>query len=285
MAKIDEGTAMKRFSISRFLSYAILFFASFLSIFPLFWTFSTSIKNRVDTYVLPPKFFNFEPTLKNYISLLKIKTFSHIYFNSIFVTLMSTLGCLIFGSLAAYAFARRPNFRGKTSLDALMISVRALPAIVIVLPIYKLSSYLGAYDSIWALILLYIGFNIPFAIWLLTSFFNQIPLEIEEAARVDGASNARTFVQVILPLAAPGLVATGIFVSLLSWNEFLIPVIMAGENAKTLPVFVASFVANKNLDWGPMAAAATVAMIPIVIFTVFIQRWLVTGLSSGAVKD
>ena len=126
---------------------------------------------------------------------------------------------------------------------------------------------------------------IPFAIWLLTSFFNQIPIEIEEAARVDGASNTRMFVQVILPLAAPGLVATGIFISLLSWNEFLIPVIMAGENAKTLPVFVASFISNKNLDWGPMAAAATVAMVPIVALTVFIQRWLVTGLSSGAVKD
>jgi len=276
---------MKKNLLTKSASYLILVIASFFSLFPLFWTFSTSIKNRVDTYVLPPKFFNFDPTLRNYTSLLKIRSFPHIYLNSIFVTLMSTVGCLIFGSLAAYAFARRPKFRGRTALDALMIAVRALPAIVIVLPIYKLSSYLGAYDSVWALILLYIGFNIPFAIWLLTSFFQQIPLEIEEAARVDGASNTRTFIQVILPLAAPGLVATGIFVSLLSWNEFLIPIIMAGENAKTLPVFVASFIANKNLDWGPMAAAATVAMVPIVAFTVFIQRWLVTGLSSGAVKD
>lgn len=276
---------MKKNLLTKSASYLILIIASFFSLFPLFWTFSTSIKNRVDTYVLPPKFFNFDPTLRNYTSLLKIRSFPHIYLNSILVTLMSTVGCLIFGSLAAYAFARRPKFRGRTALDALMIAVRALPAIVIVLPIYKLSSYLGAYDSVWALILLYIGFNIPFAIWLLTSFFQQIPLEIEEAARVDGASNTRTFIQVILPLAAPGLVATGIFVSLLSWNEFLIPIIMAGENAKTLPVFVASFIANKNLDWGPMAAAATVAMVPIVAFTVFIQRWLVTGLSSGAVKD
>lgn len=198
---------------------------------------------------------------------------------------MSTALALIFGSLASYAFARRSKFRGRTLLDALMISVRALPAIVIVLPMYKLSSYIGAYDKIWTLILIYTGFNIPFAIWLLTSFFNQIPVEIEEAAKVDGASNTRTFLQVILPLAAPGLVATGVFVSLLSWNEFLVPVIMAGENSKTLPVFVASFVANKNLDWGPMAAAATVAIIPIVIFTIFIQKWLVTGLSNGAVKD
>ncbi|MEI7642355.1 MAG: carbohydrate ABC transporter permease [Actinobacteria bacterium] len=276
---------MKRISLGKVTSYGILIISSFASLFPLFWTFSTSIKNRTDTYVLPPKFFNFHPTLKNYISLFKIKTFPHIYLNSIFITLMSTLISLILGSLSAYAFARRSKFRGRTLLDALMIAVRALPAIVVLLPIYKLSSYLGMYDSVWTLILLYAGFNIPFAIWLLTSFFNQIPIEIEEAARVDGASNTRMFVQVILPLAAPGLVATGIFISLLSWNEFLIPVIMAGENAKTLPVFVASFISNKNLDWGPMAAAATVAMVPIVALTVFIQRWLVTGLSSGAVKD
>lgn len=276
---------MKKISLGKVTSYGILSISSFASLFPLFWTFSTSIKNRIDTYVLPPKFFNFHPTLKNYISLFKIETFPHIYLNSIFITLMSTLISLILGSLSAYAFARRSKFRGRTLLDALMIAVRALPAIVVLLPIYKLSSYFGMYDSIWTLILLYAGFNIPFAIWLLTSFFNQIPIEIEEAARVDGASNTRMFVQVILPLAAPGLVATGIFISLLSWNEFLIPVIMAGENAKTLPVFVASFISNKNLDWGPMAAAATVAMVPIVALTVFIQRWLVTGLSSGAVKD
>lgn len=274
-----------RISWSKISVYAILIISSLFALFPLFWTFSTSIKKRIDTYVLPPKFINFEPTAKNYVALFKIKTFGHIYFNSIFVTLMSTALALIFGSLASYAFARRSKFRGRTLLDALMISVRALPAIVIVLPMYKLSSYIGAYDKIWTLILIYTGFNIPFAIWLLTSFFNQIPVEIEEAAKVDGASNTRTFLQVILPLAAPGLVATGVFVSLLSWNEFLVPVIMAGENSKTLPVFVASFVANKNLDWGPMAAAATVAIIPIVIFTIFIQKWLVTGLSNGAVKD
>lgn len=274
-----------RISWSKIFAYLILAISSLFALFPLFWTFSTSIKKRIDTYVLPPKFFNFEPTAKNYVALFKIKTFGHIYFNSIFVTLMSTTLALILGSLAAYAFARRSKFRGRTLLDALMISVRALPGIVIVLPMYKLSSYIGAYDNIWTLILVYTGFNIPFAIWLLTSFFNQIPIEIEEAAKVDGASNTRTFIQVILPLAAPGLVATGVFVSLLSWNEFLVPVIMAGENSKTLPVFVASFVANKNLDWGPMAAAATVAMIPIVIFTIFIQKWLVTGLSNGAVKD
>jgi ABC-type glycerol-3-phosphate transport system permease component len=166
-----------------------------------------------------------------------------------------------------------------------MIVVRALPGIVIILPLYNLSTYLGLYDKIWALILIYTGFNIPFAIWLMTNFFDQVPIEIEDAARVDGANNLQLFSKVLLPLVAPGLVATGVFVALLSWNEFLIPIIMAGEDSKTLPILVSSFISNRTLDWGPMAAAATFALIPIIIFTVAIQKWLVVGLSGGAVKE
>ena len=201
------------------------------------------------------------------------------------MTVTSTLIALVIGALSAYAIARRPRFRGRSSLEALMIAVRALPGIVLLLPLYRLSSYFGLYDSLWALIFIYAGFNLPFAIWLLTSFFRQIPIELEEAARVDGASNTRMFIKILLPLAMPGIVATGVFIALLSWNEFLIPVIMAGEDSKTLPVFVASFISNRTLDWGPMAAAATIALIPIVIFTIFIQKYLVAGLSSGAVKE
>jgi len=266
-------------------SYLILLTAVFVSLFPIFWTLSTSIKTRVDTFTLPPKFFNFSPTLKNYQSLLQYDGFWRIYFNTILITFCTTALCLIVGSLAAYALARTPRFRGRKSLEILMIIVRALPGIVIILPLYNLSSYLGLYDKIWALILIYAGFNIPFAIWLMTNFFDQVPIEIEDAARVDGANHVQLFVRVLLPLVAPGLVATGVFVALLSWNEFLIPIIMAGEDSKTLPILVSSFISNRTLDWGPMAAAATFALIPIIIFTVVIQKWLVVGLSGGAVKE
>lgn len=266
-------------------SYLILLTAVFVALFPIFWTLSTSIKTRVDTFTLPPKFFNFSPTLKNYQSLLQYDGFWRIYFNTILITFCTTALCLIVGSLAAYALARTPRFRGRNSLEILMIIVRALPGIVIILPLYNLSSYLGLYDKIWALILIYAGFNIPFAIWLMTNFFDQVPIEIEDAARVDGANHVQLFVRVLLPLVAPGLVATGVFVALLSWNEFLIPIIMAGEDSKTLPILVSSFISNRTLDWGPMAAAATFALIPIIIFTVVIQKWLVVGLSGGAVKE
>ena len=269
----------------KFFSYGILLIAVFISLFPIFWTISTSIKTRVDTFTLPPKFFNFSPTLKNYQSLLQYDGFWRIYFNTILITFCTTVLCLLIGSLAAYALARTPRFRGRNSLEILMIVVRALPGIVIILPLYNLSTYLGLYDKIWALILIYTGFNIPFAIWLMTNFFDQVPIEIEDAARVDGASHLQLFSRVLLPLVAPGLVATGVFVALLSWNEFLIPIIMAGEDSKTLPILVSSFISNRTLDWGPMAAAATFALIPIIIFTIAIQKWLVVGLSGGAVKE
>jgi ABC-type glycerol-3-phosphate transport system permease component len=253
--------------------------------FPIFWTISTSIKARIDTFTLPPKFFNFTPTWKNYQLLFSLDGFWKIYFNTIFITLATTALCLVIGSLAAYSLARVEKFRGRSALEILMIIVRALPGIVIILPLYNLSTYFGLYDRAWALILIYTGFNIPFAIWLMTNFFDQVPTEIEDAARVDGASNLQLFTKVLIPLVTPGLVATGVFVALLSWNEFLIPIIMAGESSKTMPILVSSFISNRTLDWGPMAAAATVALLPIVIFTIAIQKWLVVGLSGGAVKE
>lgn len=284
MAKISKECAMK-IKLDKVASYSILLVAVFFSMFPIFWTISTSIKARVDTFTLPPKFFNFSPTWKNYQLLFELDGFWRIYANTIFITLATTALCLIIGSLAAYSLARTEKFRGRSALEILMIVVRALPGIVIILPLYNLSTYFGLYDRAWALILIYTGFNIPFAIWLMTNFFDQVPTEIEDAARVDGASNKQLFTKVLIPLVTPGLVATGVFVALLSWNEFLIPVIMAGESSKTMPILVSSFISNRTLDWGPMAAAATVALLPIIIFTIAIQKWLVVGLSGGAVKE
>ena len=274
-----------KIKLDKVISYSILSVALFFSMFPIFWTISTSIKARIDTFTLPPKFFNFTPTWKNYQLLFSLDGFWKIYFNTIFITLATTALCLVIGSLAAYSLARVEKFGGRSALEILMIIVRALPGIVIILPLYNLSTYFGLYDRAWALILIYTGFNIPFAIWLMTNFFDQVPTEIEDAARVDGASNLQLFTKVLIPLVTPGLVATGVFVALLSWNEFLIPIIMAGESSKTMPILVSSFISNRTLDWGPMAAAATVALLPIVIFTIAIQKWLVVGLSGGAVKE
>ena len=269
----------------RFAAYVLLVLAVTAALFPLFWTFSTSIKNRIASFAIPPRFFNFTPTLKNYRKLFATDSFWQVVWNTVFITVTSTIISVAVGTLAAYALARHRRFPGRRPFEATLVLVRALPGVVLIVPIYQLATRLGVYDNQWALILIYATINLPFAVWLMTGFIDQIPVEVEESARTDGASGLKLFVFVVFPLASPGIVATSIFVALLSWNEFLIPVLLAGEASKTLPVYISGFISARTLDWGPMAAASALAIIPIAVFTALIQRRLVTGLSSGAVKE
>lgn len=278
---------MKRATKARIgnaVSYLILLLAAFVALFPLFWTLSTSIKTRNDTFVLPPKFLSFEPTWKNYAAIFDTKGFGHIYLNTVVITLASTLLCVLVSTLAAYSLARSPRFRSRRPLEVSLILVRAIPAIVIMVPLFTITSKLGVYDNHVALILMYAAVNVPFATWLMMSFVDQVPATLEQSAAVDGAGRLQILWFVVLPLILPGMAATTIFVALLAWNEFLIPVMLAGNSAKTLPVFISGFISARNLDWGPMAAASSLAILPIAILTVLAQRWLISGLSSGAIK-
>ena len=278
---------MKRATKARIgnaVSYLILLLAAFVALFPLFWTLSTSIKTRNDTFVLPPKFLSFEPTWKNYAAIFDTKGFGHIYLNTVVITLASTLLCVLVSTLAAYALARSPRFRSRRPLEVSLILVRAIPAIVIMVPLFTITSKLGVYDNHVALILMYAAVTVPFATWLMMSFVDQVPVTLEQSAAVDGAGRLQILWFVVLPLILPGMAATTIFVALLAWNEFLIPVMLAGNSAKTLPVFISGFISARNLDWGPMAAASSLAILPIAILTVLAQRWLISGLSSGAIK-
>ncbi len=270
--------------IGNAVAYLVLLVAAFIALFPLFWTLSTSIKTRNDTFVLPPKFFAFEPTWKNYAAIFDTRGFGHIYLNTVVITLASTVLCVLVSTLAAYALARSPRFRSRRPLEVGLILVRAVPAIVIMVPLFTITSKLGVYDNHFALILMYAAVNVPFATWLMTSFVEQVPVTLEHSAAVDGAGRWQILWHVVLPLILPGMAATTIFVALLAWNEFLIPVMLAGNSAKTLPVFISGFISARNLDWGPMAAASSLAILPIAILTVVAQRWLISGLSSGAIK-
>lgn len=269
----------------RIAAYALLVLAVVAALFPLFWTFTTSIKNRIASFSIPPRFVNFTPTLKNYRKLFATDSFAHVVWNTVFITVTSTILSVTIGTLAAYALARHRRFPGRRPFEATLVLVRALPGVVLIVPIYQLATRLGVYDNQWALILIYATINLPFAVWLMTGFIEQIPAEVEESARTDGASGLKLFAYVVFPLASPGIVATSIFVALLAWNEFLIPVLLAGEASKTLPVYISGFISARTLDWGPMAAASALAIIPIAVFTALIQRRLVSGLSSGAVKE
>lgn len=275
----------KRVHFGTLASYVFLVFAALAALFPIFWTVSTSVKNRVDSYAIPPKFFSFEPTGKNYRLLFKNHEFMKALFNSVSIAGTSTLLCVIVGSLAAYAMARNPRFVGRRPLEASLLLARAIPGIVLMVPLYDVVTRLKLYDNRLALVIIYAAANLPFAVWLMTSFIEQIPIELEECAETDGAGRLIVVSRIVFPLALPGFAATMIFVALLAWNEFLIPVILAGPKSKTLPVYISSFISNRTLDWGPMAAASCLAIIPIALLTLAVQRQLVSGLTTGAVKQ
>lgn len=283
-AQAIKAKARWRRSIGDMFAYLGLGVAVFIALFPVFWTVSTSIKQRVDTFVLPPKFFAFEPTMKNYVVIFNTSGFGKIYWNTILITSASTLLCVAVSTMAAYALVRSPRFRSRGSLEVSLILVRAVPAIVIMVPLFQIISVLGLYDNHMMLIVMYAAVNIPFATWLMTSFVEQIPIALEQSAAVDGASRFKILWFIVLPLMLPGIAATTIIIGLLNWNEFLIPVMLAGNDAKTLPVFIAGFISARNLDWGPMAAASSLAIIPIAVLTVLAQKKLVSGLASGAIK-
>jgi len=159
-----------------------------------------------------------------------------------------------------------------------------MPGVVLVVPLYDLLANAGLLGKMPTLVVLYALVNLPFTIWIMTPYFQGIPAELEEAAVVDGASSRIVFLRIVLPVALPGIAATALFVGLLAWNEFLIPVVLGNESTKTLPVLISGFISARDLDWGPMAAASSLAIIPIAIVTIVMQRRLVSGLSQGAVK-
>lgn len=263
---------------------AFLAITSVIMLFPVFWTVTTSIKTRVDTFKLPPAYLSFTPTWRNYDKLLSDPAFIKVMVNTVVVTVGSTLLAVALGSLVAYGMARSPAFLGRRPLEVSLILLRALPGVVLVVPLYDLLAGVGLLGKMPVLIVLYAMVNLPFAIWVMTPYFQAIPRELEEAAYMDGASSLATFRRIVLPMALPGIVATGLFVALLAWNEFLLPVVLGNEATKTLPVFISGFVSARTLDWGPMAAASSLAIIPIALLTVLAQRRLVSGLSQGAVK-
>ena len=266
-------------------TYLVLIVAVLLALFPIYWTIATSIKTRVDSFAVPPKFWGFPVTFANYQRLFSDPSFVRIYLNTILVTAQATVLAVGVGACAAYALARSRRFAGRRPLEVALILLRAMPGVVLIVPLYQLAAKAGLLGQMPTLVAVYAVFALPFAIWIMTPFFVGIPVELEESAQIDGANRLQIFGRVVLPLATPGLAATAIFVALLEWNEFLVPVVLGSKKTETLPVYISGFISARTLDWGPMAAASSLAIIPIIVVTVLVQRRLISGLSAGALKD
>ncbi|MFQ6180898.1 carbohydrate ABC transporter permease [Sinorhizobium meliloti] len=273
------------------LRYGLIVLVLGFIVFPIAWMIITSFKPADAVMVSPPRFL-FTPTLENYTHAIYDKNFLFYIKNTLFISVASTIIVVVTGSLAAYSFARYNV--GDGHLLFFILSTKMFPAIAVILPYFLIFRDVGktgigrffgiGLDQPGALIISYTVFNLPFAIWLLVSFFQDIPRELEHSARLDGLSRLKVLAKVVCPLAAPGIAVTGVFTLIFSWNEFVFAYILTRKAASTVTVGVESFFTLQGILWGPVAAAATISVLPMLVFVLAMQRYMVRGLTFGAVR-
>ncbi len=255
------------------------------AIVPILWMVLTSLKSNreitQDSSLFPEVL-----TLENYVSLFSGREFGAYLTNSIIVTAASVAIALALGTMAAYALARFRLWAGMHRYVGFsLLIVRLLPPVVIIIPIFLVTQQLGLLNTRLSLIIIYAAFNVTIVVWMMESFFREIPVDLEEAAMVDGDTRFTAFRRIVLPLAAPGLVATGIFTAITTYNEFLFALVLTSTpTAETMPVGAATLIGRINIDTGAMSAAGVIGALPIVVFSIFVQKHLVRGLTMGAVK-
>jgi multiple sugar transport system permease protein len=276
----------RRLSLRLWLKHALVFAALIIALAPVYWMLTISLKSEVEQFAVPPRWFSFTPTLFHYREAFVERSFGQYLLTSAVVAVLSTICAMLLGTLAAYALARfRFPSRLDTRLALWILSTRMFPPIVTAVPLFLMMRDVRLLNTKPALVIVYTAFNLPFVVWMMRGFFREIPREIEEAAMVDGDSRLGALVRVLLPLVAPGLAATAVFCLIISWNEFLFALVLTQTDAAmTLPVGLAGRVTQYEIKWGVMSAAGVVAMVPILVFALAVQRYLVRGLSLGAVK-
>jgi sorbitol/mannitol transport system permease protein len=251
--------------------------------FPIFWMVLSSFKSEGVAYTYPPRFV-FSPTLSEYRQLFSsFQSIKQPLEHSIFTTVVSTLAVLLLAVPAAYALAVRPVKKWKNVLF-FFLSTKMLPYVAALVPIFIIFKDLGLLDNDWSLVILYTAMNLPIALWMIRSFLSEVPLGLLEAARIDGANVWVEIRRVILPICAPGIAATALICAIFAWNEFFYAQALTTVSATTLPVFLNSSLQSEGTFWAYLAAAATVASLPVVVAGWVAQKQLVRGLSMGALK-
>jgi sorbitol/mannitol transport system permease protein len=260
----------------------IAWLASLLMFFPIFWTVLASFKTELGAIATPPELI-FTPTLENYTEILSRADYLSFAMNSVVVSFGSTVLALLIAVPAAYAMAFYPTKRTRSTL-LWMLSTKMLPSVGVLVPIYLFARNVGLLDTRTGLILMYMLMNLPIVVWMLFTFFKEMPKAIIEACLIDGASQWQTITLILLPLVLPGIASTALLNVILSWNEAFWSLNLTAHDAAPLTAFIASFSAPQGLFWAKLSAASTMAIAPILVFGWFSQRQLVRGLTFGAVK-
>ena len=254
------------------------------AIFPIVWALLTSLKREAAIITTVMQYIPREVTFENYVAIWTRSNFPTLLVNSVVVTAITVVICAVVGTLASYAIARY-QFRGRRELMLFYLVIRMFPAVMIIIPLFILMRNVGLLDSRVGLALAYTTFLLPVFIWMMKGFFDAVPFELEDAARIDGCSRIGAMVRVILPLVVGGLVATVVFVAIGAWNEFLFALMMTtSTGSRTWPVGLQLMVGEFQLPWGTLAAGGIISIVPVVLLFALVQRALVRGLTAGAVK-
>ncbi|MDF1521937.1 MAG: carbohydrate ABC transporter permease [Trueperaceae bacterium] len=273
-ARARRGRALKNLGI-----FALIVVVLAIMLFPFYWMVLTSLRSQVDNVSRVPVWW-FTPTLENYQNVISRNNFLDFTWNSFVIAALSTGVGLVLGLPAAYSIAR---FKQEGLAIAILIA-RLTPYITYLVPWYLAFRALGLIDTYLALTLTHLIVGMPLIVWIMISFFEGVPQDLEEAAFVDGATRIGAFVRVILPLSTPGIVAASILAFIFSWNQFLFSLVLSGPNTRPVPVAVFNFISYGQIDFGGLGAAAVLITLPVIVLTLIIQRWIVTGLTMGAVK-
>jgi multiple sugar transport system permease protein len=275
---------MNKFSKHKHLitAYIVSFFAIAVTILPITWLFLLSIKSKGETFTKPPKWL-FNPTAQNYIDLWDNDLFKDTFVNSFFITLISITLSIIIAIFAAYAL-KRYQIRFRTAFMQWLLLAYMLPEFLFVLPMFAIYQTIGIYDTYIGMALIYQVHVLPFSIWMLRSFLEEIPKEIDDAAYLDGCNPFQAIYKIYLPLIIPGIVATAILNGIWVWNELAIALGLTFFDAQPITVGVASFRGYASINWGGMTGSAIISMIPMILFAAFAQKHIVKGLTLGSVK-
>ena len=261
--------------------YALVILLAAMIMLPFVWLVLMSFKTNDDIFAFPPKLL-FVPTLDNYVGLWA-SSFRYSFLNSAVVSVTSTLLALLVGVPGAYALSLM-SIRQEKPLSLLILASRMAPPIAFTIPYFLAYRWMGLLDTKLGLILIYLTFNISLVVWLMRSFFDACPRSLEEAAWVDGASMWQGFVSIMLPISGPGVAATAILCFLYSWNDFFFALILTRNQAMTAPVAVVNFMNYEGWEWGKIAAGGAMVMLPVLIFSLVMRKFLIRGMTTGAVK-
>jgi multiple sugar transport system permease protein len=252
------------------------------TLFPVYWLVTMSLKQEVDVVARRPTFI-FVPTFENYLKVLTDPAILGFLKNSLIIGLGTTAAGLLLGVPAAYVLARF-EFRGSRDLAFWVLSTRFTPPIAMLIPFFVIFYRTGLLGTHLGLIIAHLGVNLSMVVWLMRSFFRELPRELQDAAHVDGASHWQTFSLIMLPIARPGMAAVAILTFLFSWNEFLFSLVLGSSSVTTIPVGLYKFIGYQQIDWGKLSAGAVIMIAPVIVFVMLVQRQLVRGLTFGTIK-